>query len=76
MLISYSRRDMPALPARYVPADDGQLRQTCANPERVPAPRYSPEDIGKALKGFRYERGVLLANGMQEFVYAWPGGQA
>lgn len=76
MLISYSRRDMPAQPARYVPASDGQLTQHSANGERAPAPRYSPEDLGKALGGFKYERGVLLANGMQEFVYAWPGGQA
>lgn len=76
MLISYSRRDMPAQPARYVPAGDGQLTQHCATGERAPAPRYSPEDLGKALGGFKYERGVLLANGMQEFVYAWPAGQA
>lgn len=76
MLISYSRRDMPAQPAHYVPAGDGQLLQNCKNGERVPAPRYSPEDLGKALGGFKYERGVLLANGMQEFVYTWPGGQA
>jgi len=76
MLISYSRRDMPAQPARYVPASEGQLTQHCVNGERVPAPRYSPEDLGKALGGFKYERGVLLANGMQEFVYAWPSGQA
>jgi hypothetical protein len=75
MLISYSRRDMPAQPARYVPATDGQLTQLCRNSARIPAPRYSPEDLGKALGGFRYERGVLLANGMQEFVYAWPSGQ-
>ena len=76
MLISYSRRDMPAQPSRYVPASDGQLTQHSANGERAPAPRYSPEDLSKALGGFKYERGVLLANGMQEFVYAWPGGQA
>jgi hypothetical protein len=76
MLISYSRRDMPAQPARYVPVSDGQLSQHSVNGERAPAPRYSPEDLGKALGGFKYERGVLLANGMQEFVYAWPGGQA
>lgn len=75
MLISYSRRDMPVLPARYLPGEDGQLTQKCVNADRTPAPRYSPEDLGKALSGFRYERGVLLANGMQEFVYAWPGGQ-
>jgi hypothetical protein len=76
MLISYSRRDMPLLPAHYTPGGDGQLTQLCLSDERTPAPRYSPEDLGKALGGFRYQRGVLLANGMQEFVYAWPDGQA
>ena len=75
MLISYSRRDMPLAPSRYVPVDEGQLEQRSATADRVAAPRYSPEDLGKALNGFRYERGVLLANGMQEFVYAWPGTQ-
>ena len=75
MLISYSRRDMSARPARYVPVKDGQLTQISPTPERIQAPRYSPEDLGKALAGFRYERGVLLANGMQEFVYTWPTGQ-
>jgi hypothetical protein len=78
MLISYSKRDMAAAPARYVPTKDGQLTQIGSGGNRSPAPRYSPEDLGKALGGFRYQRGVLLANGMQEFVYAWPGqsGQA
>jgi hypothetical protein len=76
MLISYSRRDMPLLPARYVPGNDSQLTQISKTAERSPAPRYSPEELSKALGGFRYERGVLLANGMQEFVYTWPGGQA
>jgi hypothetical protein len=76
MLISYSRRDMPVHPARYVPGKDSQLTQICKTAERAPAPRYSPEELSKALGGFRYERGVLLANGMQEFVYTWPDGQA
>lgn len=72
MLIAYSRRDMPAAPARYVPAADGQLSQICANAITSAAPRYSPEDLAIVVGRFRYERGVLLANGMQEFVYAWP----
>jgi len=73
MLVAYSKREMPEMPARYVPGLDGNLIQTLVSNELVQAPRYSPEDIGTALGNFRYERGVLLANGMQEFVYAWPG---
>lgn len=73
MLVAYSKREMPRTPGRYVPAADGNLIQIITSGEMIKAPRYSPEDIGTALGNFRYERGVLLANGMQEFVYAWPG---
>lgn len=72
MLIAYSRREMPAAPARYTLRKDGQLTQTCHDDSLCNAPRYSPEDLGLAVGGFRYERGILLANGMQEFIYAWP----
>jgi hypothetical protein len=72
MLIAYSRREMAELPPRYVPDTEGNLTQFLATDAMTQAPRYSPEDLGAAAGGFRYERGILLANGMQEFVYAWP----
>lgn len=72
MLIAYSKREMPAMPARYLPESDGRLTQICADSATGKSPRYSPEDLGRIVGKFRYERGVLLANGMQEFVYAWP----
>ena len=72
MLITYSRREMPLAPGHYVPADEGKMTQHLPSGETIAAPRYSPEDLGIAVGGFRYERGVLLSNGMQEFVYAWP----
>jgi hypothetical protein len=72
MLIAYSRRDMPLAPAHFVLRGDGQVTQVCEDSRTTAAPRYSPENLGTALGNFRYERGVLLANGMQEFVYAWP----
>jgi hypothetical protein len=72
MLIAYSKREMPSAPAHYVLGANGLLEQLRANDGIGAAPRYSPEDLGVALGRFRYERGVLLANGMQEFVYAWP----
>jgi hypothetical protein len=74
MLIAYSKREMPAAPGRYVPQADGQLTHFCSDSMTSKAPRYSPEELGLVVGNFRYERGVLLANGMQEFVYAWPGG--
>ena len=72
MLIAYSQREMPAAPARYRLAESGLLTQTRVDATLTAAPRYSPESLGNAVSGFDYERGMLLANGMQEFVYAWP----
>jgi len=72
MLIAYSKREMPATPARYLTDSEGKLVQRCSNGATRAAPRYSPEDLGIAVGRFRYERGVLLANGMQEFAYTWP----
>jgi len=73
MLIAYAKRDMPARPAQFTVREDGQLMHAVAADDMVPAPRYSPEALGAAVGGFKYERGVLLTNGNQEFVYAWPG---
>jgi len=72
MLIAYSKREMPAVPARYRYSSDGQLTQTSRDASFTAAPRYSPESLGAAVGDFQYERGVLLSNGMQEFVYTWP----
>lgn len=71
-LIAYADREMADQPGRFVPYDGGQLINIKPTDSRRPAPRYSPEDLSRAVGHFRYERGVLLANGMQEFVYAWP----
>jgi hypothetical protein len=72
MLIAYSKREMPASPARYSLRADNQLVQSLEDTRTVAAPRYSPEALGEAVGGFRYEKGILLANGNQEFLYAWP----
>lgn len=68
-LIAYSATTMPAQPARYVPVDAGHLvNRAPPGPDRK-APRYSPEDLKLALHEYKTERGVLLANGMQEFLF-------
>lgn len=72
MLITYSKRDMPAAPAHYATRDDTWLMRTIDDDATTTAPRYSPEALSDAVGEFAYERGVLLANGNQEFVYAWP----
>ena len=34
-----------------------------------PAPRYSPEDLARCMPRYSVERGRLLRNGMQEFLF-------
>jgi hypothetical protein len=70
MLIAYAEREMSAEPGRFVPESAGRLINLKPARTKKAAPRYSPEDLGRAVGQFRYERGTLLANGMQEFVYA------
>lgn len=67
-LIAYRDPLMPTLPAGFFPADGGHLARRNAPDER-PAPRYSPEDLGRAFAEFSIERAVLLGNGMQEFLF-------
>jgi hypothetical protein len=71
-LIAYANPQMRDQPGRFVPYDGGRLIDIKPSGSMRPAPRYSPEDLGRAVSHFRYERGMLLANGMQEFVYVWP----
>jgi hypothetical protein len=68
-LIVYSGTTMPALPSQFAPLADGRLIETIATDGRRNAPRYSPEDLGKCLRGFRSESAMLLRNGMQEFLF-------
>jgi hypothetical protein len=69
LLIVYSGTTMPARPSRFAPLPDGRLIETATTDARRPAPRYSPEDLGKCLRGLRSESASLLRNGMQEFLF-------
>jgi hypothetical protein len=51
------------------PFDELDLIETPTTEARRNAPRYSPEDLGKCLRGFRSESASLLRNGMQEFLF-------
>jgi hypothetical protein len=69
-LVVYSDSRMPARPSAFVPLEDLQLRILNASPgPDRPAPRYSPEDLSRCLPDFTIERGRLLGNGMQEFLF-------
>jgi hypothetical protein len=68
-LVYYSMRQMPEQPGCFVPVDSGHLiNKAVAGAER-PAPRYSPEDLARCMPRYTVERGRLLRNGMQEFLF-------
>lgn len=68
-LIAYSTPRMSALPERIVPGDDYRLLHYAVTADERPAPRYSPDDLARAMPGYAVERAMLLRNGMQEFLF-------
>lgn len=68
-LIVYSERTMPEQPGRFVPDEELRLVNRAGPCPEMPAPRYSPEDLGRIMRGFAIDRAMLLANGMQEFLF-------
>jgi len=69
-LVVYSDKDMPSTPARLIPEPDRRLRNLCPEDlDKIPAPRYSPEVLSQTMGNFAIERAMLLANGMQEFLF-------
>lgn len=71
-LIVYSERSMPERPGRWMPGEELRLVDKSGAAPQVPAPRYSPEDLGRIMGGFTIDRGRLLANGMQEMLFRLP----
>jgi hypothetical protein len=68
-LIVYLESRMPARPGDYVPLQDFRLLNLGQSLAERAAPRYSPEDLKLCMPGFAIERGRLLGNGMQEFLF-------
>jgi hypothetical protein len=68
-LVYYSSPRMPERPGCFVPADDHRLVNTAAPGGDRSAPRYSPEDLARCMPRYTVERGRLLRNGMQEFLF-------
>ena len=60
---------MPAKPGQFAPLADGRLIESVTTDARRTAPRYSPEDLGRCMRGYRSESAMLLRNGMQEFLF-------
>ena len=68
-LIVYSGTTMPARPSQFAPLADGRLIELQTTDASRPAPRYSPDDLARCMRGFRSESAMLLRNGMQEFLF-------
>jgi hypothetical protein len=68
-LIYYSEPTMPQQPGCFVPLDDQRLANLAAPTARRAAPRYSPDDLARCMPRYQVERGRLLRNGMQEFLF-------
>jgi hypothetical protein len=68
-LVYYSAKSMPERPSTFVPTDDQRILQHVKPGRERPAPRYSPEDLARCMPRYSVERGRLLRNGMQEFLF-------
>lgn len=68
-LIVYLESRMPTRPGDYVPLQDFRLQNLAQSRAERAAPRYSPEDLKLCMPGFGIDRGRLLGNGMQEFLF-------
>ena len=68
-LVVYSATRMPGRPGRFAPQADGRLKHVPGGGGERAAPRYTPEDLGRCLRGYTVEGARLLQNGMQEFLY-------
>lgn len=74
-LLAYSATRIPARPGAFLPRmapGDGNkvlLSDASVSAEQRVAPGYTPEDLARCNYHYRVERGVLLNNGMQEFLF-------
>jgi len=68
-LVYYSAQRMPERPGQFVPVDDQHLVNAAVQSKERPAPRYSPEDLARCMPRYHVDRGRLLRNGMQEFLF-------
>ncbi len=68
-LFYYTGKSMPERPTTFVPLDDQRIVQHSTPGRERPAPRYSQEDLARCMPRYSVERGRLLRNGMQEFLF-------
>jgi len=68
-LVEYAAPGMPGSPRRVGPNLDGDLLIDADHGSPRPSPRHSLGTLVKHLPGFQSERSMLLANGMQEYLF-------
>jgi hypothetical protein len=68
-LVYYTNKMMPERPSTFLPLDEQRIVQHIPPGRERPAPRYSPEDLARCMPRYSVERGRLLRNGMQEFLF-------
>jgi hypothetical protein len=68
-LVYYSAKAMPERPSTFLPVDEQRIVQRNQLGRERPAPRYTPEDLARCMPRYSVERGRLLRNGMQEFLF-------
>lgn len=71
-LVEYSSPKMAAAPGGMAPAGKTALTLESVAERSRPAPRHSRGALEKLMPGLKTERGMLLSNGMQEYLFRRP----
>ena len=64
----HTREQMPATPAMYRLHGEEKVAVTQHATDKLPSPMFHKESLQKTLSPFIVERGVLLSNGLQEYL--------
>jgi hypothetical protein len=67
---------IPAEPTVFRILDAERMLYETRSPATRRGPRHNPRDVLKAMMGFEVSSSFLLRNGIQEYVFIFPGGPA
>lgn len=68
-MLTSTRKEIPATPARLVIAKDQMLQYEPRTQETINNPNHTPLAFEKMMKGFHLLHSFMLKNGMQEYVF-------
>ncbi len=63
-----TRENMPELPGQYTFQGDNKISVENNSVKTIPCPMYYKEALQKILSPFVVQKGVLLSNGLQEYI--------